>query len=544
MVGREAGLKPLKLCGSNRRWISFSRAGVANLSLAGRGSRGIESDLMSAGYNKHDVLSEITFGHRIAEDESDSLASYFVETDQWKKVLSGEVDVVYGPKGSGKSALFSLLRAKRDYLSDHKILLATGERVRGTPVFEDLVADPPASEEQFRGLWKLYFLSLIGTLLRLAKFDDDASRKLISSLETAGLILPEWSLKRSLRAALDYVRRIDSISGEVKLNELSGTPEGLEAKITLREPGGQLRNLGYISADSLLEMADAALGAAQSKFWIALDRLDVAFADSPDLEGNALRALFRVYRDLVPLEHFSLKIFLRDDIWARITSVGFREASHITKFITITWEPSALLNLVIRRALHNNALREFYQVDAEEVLADAEVQRQLFYRIFPSQIDAGKRKSTALDWMLTRTMDGSGKTAPRELIHLLSAARDQQLRLLEMGAAEPPGEALFDRAALKNALPEVSKVRYQQTLCAEHPALKTILDQLEGQKTQQSPSSLARIWRVSEKEALTRAEKLCEVGFFQKRSFKDHPLVFWIPFLYRDALNLVQGQAG
>jgi hypothetical protein len=491
---------------------------------------------------KRAVLSEITFGHRIAEDETDELASYFVETDQWNKVLSGDADIVYGPKGSGKSALFSLLRQKRDELSERRILLAAGERVRGTPVFEDLVADPPASEEQFRSLWKLYFLSLIGTVFRLASIDNEASRKLLPILENAGLLMPEWSLKRSLRAALDYVRRIDSVSGTVKVNEGSGMPEGFEAKVTLREPNGAQRKMGYISADTLLELVDSALAESEQRFWIALDRLDVAFTDSSELEGNALRGLFRVYRDLSSLHNFSLKIFLRDDIWARITSVGFREASHITKSITITWEPAALLNLVVRRALHNNAVREYYGVDVEAVLASSEAQRDLFYKIFPAQVDAGKRKSTTLDWMLTRTMDATGKTAPRELIHLLSSARNQQLRLLEMGAAVPPGENLFDRNALKAALPEVSKVRYDQTLCSEHSSLKPILDKLDGEKAQHSIASLMRIWRVSEKEAMVRAEKLHEVGFFQKRGSKEQPL-FWVPFLYRDALHLVQGQA-
>src|SRR5689334_22516363 len=112
---------------------------------------------------KHDVLVATTFGQRIAEDEADELSLYFVETDQWRKVISGQVDVVYGPKGSGKSALYSLLRTKRDELIGRSIILAPGESVRGTPVFEALVADPPTSEDQFRGLWKLYFLSLIGT---------------------------------------------------------------------------------------------------------------------------------------------------------------------------------------------------------------------------------------------------------------------------------------------------------------------------------------------------------------------------------------------
>jgi hypothetical protein len=275
---------------------------------------------------KLEVLTETTFGQRIAEDEIDTLTSYFVETEQWRKVISGQVDVVYGPKGSGKSALYALLRKSRESLQKKGVILAAGENVRGTPIFEALVTDPPAGEEQFRGLWKLYFLSLVGTAFRMAKLSGNHAKQLDSLLEEGGLVHPEWSLKHSFRSALDYVRRIEGVAGGIKLDPLTAQPAGVEAKITLREPGTEERKKGFISADSLLEIADQALAELGLKFWIVLDRLDVAFADSPALEENALRALFRVYRDAAALENTKLKIFLRDDIWSRITSEGFREA--------------------------------------------------------------------------------------------------------------------------------------------------------------------------------------------------------------------------
>ena len=492
--------------------------------------------------SKRDVIAATTFGQRIAEDEADDLSQYFVETDQWRKVISGEVDVVYGPKGSGKSALYSLLRQKKEELISRGIVPAAGENVRGTPVFQELVADPPASEEQFRGLWKLYFLSLIGTVFKGIDLNSDEARQVCQALEEAGLLVKEWSLRRMLRASLDYAKRVEGIAGEMKINPVSGQPEGLSAKLIFREPSAERRVLGYMSVDTLLEIADIALGKAQMRLWIILDRLDVAFAESAELEANALRALFRVYRDMAALSNFAVKILLRDDIWARITGPGFREASHITRSIMITWTSPALLHLVIRRALHNEALRNFYNVDPDTVLASSEEQEKLFYRIFPSQVDTGARKSTTLDWMLTRTADGTRQTAPRELIHLLTATRDQQLRALEMGAAEPPDENLFDRASIKAALPEVSKVRFEQTLCAEHPGLKEMLLNLEGEKTQQTPGTLAKIWNVSLEQALANAERLTDIGFFERRGTKEQPL-FWVPFLYRDALKMVQGPA-
>jgi len=80
---------------------------------------------------------------------------------------------------------------------------------------------------------------------------------------------------------------------------------------------------------------------------------------------------------MAALDHISLNILLRDDIWSRIVS----EASHVTKSITITWDARSLLHLVIRRALHNTAIQEFYSVDSDKVLADE--QKRAFYRIFP-----------------------------------------------------------------------------------------------------------------------------------------------------------------
>jgi hypothetical protein len=47
---------------------------------------------------------------------------------------------------------------------------------------------------------------------------------------------------------------------------------------------------------------------------------------------------------------------------------------------------------------------------------------------------------------------------------------------------------------------------------------------------------------VEETKALEIAIKLTEVGFFELRGSKEDP-VFWVPFLYRDALQMVQGPA-
>lgn len=121
---------------------------------------------------------------------------------------------------------------------------------------------------------------------------------------------------------------------------------------------------------------------------------------------------------------------------------------------------------------------------------------------------------------------------------------DQRLanQTLERGEPELPDKQLFDRAVFKEALKEVSKVRYNQTMVAEYPDLKIYMDRLEGQKAEQSLQSLQTLWQVTKETANEAAERLVSVGFFEKRDRKG-TTSYWIPFIYRGALKLVQGRA-
>ena len=495
--------------------------------------------------DKKSALLSATFGDRVAEEEVEGLHSYFVETEQWRKILAGDVDIIYGPKGSGKSALYALLVSQKETLRlGRRILFLPAENPRGTPAFRDLSYDPPTTEEQFRGLWKLYFLTLLANYMRhhceSTKTKNQNAAQVISVLVENGLLATGLTLTGRLKTVLDYIRnRMPSL--ETSYTD-PATGFVVKGKITLAEPSTVQRQEGFISADDLLEQLNKGLQETHITIWLVLDRLDVAFSDSPTLEANALRSLFRVYLDMILYTNISIKIFLRDDIWGKLVSSGFREASHITRSLTISWNIQSLLNLIVRRLVHNSDICTYYSIKKEDVLGATDLQSQFFFRVFPAQIDIGRRQPRTLDWMLSRTADGSKRTAPRELIHLLSEARDEQLKLYELGNSEPPFENLFDKAAIRAALPVVSKIRYEQTLCAENPVLKTYLGKLESEKTQQTLDSLVRLWKCPTEKAYELAEQLVEVGFFERKGSKDKPS-YWVPFLYRAALNLVQGSA-
>jgi hypothetical protein len=512
-----------------------------NLVLATPLRKGYDISVM---VTKRDVLSDMTFGHRIAEEEVDALSSYFVETDTWRRLVSGQVDVVYGPKGAGKSALYTLLLQRSSDLFDQGIVVKPGENPRGAPAFKDLVVDPPTTEREFVGLWKLYILCLLSDLFADVGCNGAHARKIREVLEAEHLA-PTGSLKALVRAALDYVRkamRLEGLQGGVEFDPITGMPKGFLGKISFHEPSKEARASGIASIDDLLVDANEELVDQGFTAWILLDRLDVAFAESLTLEQEALRALFKVYLDVSGLDRVRLKIFLRSDIWRRITEEGFREASHITKTLTISWNTQSLMNLVARRAIQNAHVQEYYDVTPAEVLSSAAAQREFFYRFSPQQVEVGPNKPETFDWIVGRCRDGSRQTAPREVIHLMSSLREEQVRRLEVGEPEPEDGTLFVRTAFKDALQVVSKVRLEQTLYAEYPKLKRYLETLRGEKTSHSVESLSRLWRVTPEEAGRVAQQLAEIGFFELRGPKNDP-EYWVPFLYRDALDLVQGSA-
>jgi len=495
--------------------------------------------------DKQTALIDATFGSRVAEEELEGLRSYFVETEHWRKLFNGDIDIVYGPKGAGKSALYSLLVGERERLRlGRRTVFIAAENPRGTPAFRDLASDPPTSEEQFKGLWKIYFLTLLANYFRhhleTTHTTNAIATEVIDVLTKNDLLAANLTLIGRLNAALHYIRnRLPSL--EASYTD-PGTGAVLSGKITLSEPTTEQRNKGFISTDDLLEKLNRGFQQTAITVWLILDRLDVAFLEAEQLEKNALRSLFRVYLDMSVYSQIAIKIFLRDDIWRRISSDGFREASHITRSLTLSWNSQSLLNLIVRRLAHNESVCAFYGMKREDVLANVDLQKKFFYRVFPEKIDIGPKQPSTLDWMLSRVADGSKRYAPREMIHLLSVSRDEQLKSYEVGGGQPIGEALFDRSAIRAALPEVSKARYEQTLCAENPQLKTYLDKMAGEKTQHTPHTLEKLWQCSTETASAIAERLVEAGFFEKRGAKDSP-TYWVPFLYRPALSLVQGSA-
>jgi hypothetical protein len=155
--------------------------------------------------DKRLILQQSNFGERVAEDESSEIEKYFVETDHWSRAYWGEVDVIYGPKGSGKSALYSLLMKRTDQLFDKGIMIVSAEKPRGTPVFKDLQHPP--------NIWSWVYWFVETILSNAYKFclkgirgGSKSAIKIDRYLTNAGLSEPSRNLAQMLKGVFDYVR--------------------------------------------------------------------------------------------------------------------------------------------------------------------------------------------------------------------------------------------------------------------------------------------------------------------------------------------------
>lgn len=484
-------------------------------------------------------------GSRTAENEQNTLGEYFVETESWRKVYEGEVDLILAPKGGGKTAIYSMLKRRQTELFDRRILLIdAGDPTEETALREFTKENSTLTlkEKEFEKIWELYFITLAARTVDEHQLQNDAAQQLKKELSDTGLYkppnLPIWETIRDL-----YFDHLHPDRTTVKAKITKSIKVTAEKETTKRD-AHEKHSLYTIPIDSLFRLGDAALRASGYQLWILLDGLDFAFDHSVELERTALRALFATYRNhLMRLSNISAKIFLRSDIWKSVSEGGFRGLSHFERDLTIGWNRSSLLQLAVQRILRSETLMSHYQADRDTILADAAKQERLFHQVYPEQITRGsKQLKTTFDWCLSRTKDGTGTNVPRELIHLLTETQSKQLKRFENGQAHLKDGAIYESQSFKDAMPQVSVVRLEKTIYPEYPKLTNWIESLKRAKSTQTLPTLCQIWQIEESECNAIVDELVEVGFFERRQDRGE-VKYVVPFLYRHELKMIQGEA-
>lgn len=490
--------------------------------------------------NIHDVLNKLDLGSSVAEYE-DELERYFVETDTFRALVEDKADIIAGEKGTGKTALYQYLQRRYPEMTElAHVEVLTGFNPSGSPMFQRLVYAEPFTEGQYVTIWKTYILSLAGNwLLHLCEGAfSDTTRELDGLLNKIGLRSQDDAAQTVFTRLIGWAQRLlnpKAAGVEITFDAL-GIPT-IVPRLEFADPAspeGSDLEADLILHDDALHLLNTALAENDITVWIALDRLDEAFVGYPDVEIPALRALLRTYLDLLAYDRLRLKIFVRKDLFRKITRDRFVNLTHVNaRKREIIWDEEDLFTLICKRIRENERFMALVeQPDSSD--------QELFEMIFPDQVDAGERRPTTWNWILNRTRDGHGTIPPRNLIDLVNKAKEEQLRREQRDPRiYTAGLPLIEPDALKRALIRLSTDRVEDTLLAEASReVAVLIEAFKDGKAEHNDDSMANLFGVDPNQARSFARVLVELGFFEQSTDS-----YKIPLLYRDGLNISRGKA-
>lgn len=506
-------------------------------------------------YQKADlarVLRTVDLGSGVAELD-DLLDVARVETSVFSDVLADRVDLVPGTKGSGKTALYRIFVEflAPSLLEQRKVVVAHGVERHGDSVFlafQDVFES--LSEDQFVDFWCIYLVSLAHeqfvkspAFRPLLKDASEEVGRFKEACEAARI--PEIEAEKSLKDILAWA-----------LNAL----KALRPKLVARSPEGWELEAGLFGNDALpidtkvgsegpqlpehvaaiRDALEALLRKSRLTLWLMVDRLDEIFPRRSALETRALRALLRTLR-IFDSRELRVKVFLRDDILEQVTTGndGFTALTHVTarQADTIQWSEDGILTLIVKRLFASNDLRELVAVDLDQLSASRDYREEAFYRVFPPTVNRPPNQSPTLRWIYSHTKDGRGVVTPRDVIELLTRAKQRQQDEYE---ADPAGQAehIIEAAAIRYGLSELSKRKRDTVLRAELPHLWPKIEKFRGQKSEYSSDALRQLLGGDSEPVVA---DLVSIGLLEEirvagaRSYK-------IPFLYREGLEVTQGR--
>jgi hypothetical protein len=482
------------------------------------------------------LLKELDFGNSVAEFD-EQLDAYFVETQIYSDFIDGKYDIVSGDKGTGKTAIYRIVRDKhRDIPQLSDVELIAGFNDAGNPVFQRLSQSEQLQEGEYITVWKSYITSLLGNyILNIFEGGHTAKMAELDKVLNAVGLRSKDATASTIFSQLTNLLRSFGKPNRASL-KFSVTESGLPvlaptidfSTVETHDEGAQV----IVNSDDAMNLLNETIKEAETKIWLVLDRLDEAFAGYSLIEVPVLRALFRVYLDMQAYSNIKLKLFVRNDLFRKVVRGGFVNLTHVNaRRIQIKWHPDDLYALLCRRIREKP---EFMQAFGDS-LADVDI----FFKVFPAQVDIGKKNPTAWNWILGRIRDGNGIAPPRNLIDFVNKAKELQARREERDPRELDGSMpLIEAESLRRALSELSEQRVQDTLLAESGEYAAVISGFKNGKAEHNIESLLAIVQSDAAKPQEIIDELEAIGFLEKTGS-----TFKVPMLYRSGLRITQGKA-
>lgn len=300
------------------------------------------------GKTKIDVEIPLSFGEYVAEDERSALASYFVNTGEYQKVIQSGTAIFVGRKGTGKTA--TMLRAADELRTDKRNLVVplkpAGYELESLVEVLGKLPDKATADYFLEGLWKF----LLYTEVACAAVAEGEAKpagiapgsklhKLSQLVESHGLAAEEGFAVRLERVVAEVAEGMDDLPDEIR---------GQRGVLNQRLHAAALHDFRKAIGEALADRERVA---------ILIDNLDKAWEPGADYEKlsrmifGLLTAVGRVASDFARDDmwkksvNVTLAVFLRADIFSVVRKYA-QEPDKI-KTLQVHWGDPALLARVI-----------------------------------------------------------------------------------------------------------------------------------------------------------------------------------------------------
>lgn len=502
------------------------------------------------------ILETLDLGSSIAELDG-LLETARVETSAFGDIYRDAVDLVPGTKGSGKSALFRIFVEflPEILLRNRKVVIAHGVQKHGDSVFHAFKKEfDKLTEDDFVGFWCIYLVSLAHEQFIKGELYQPFLKEASSEIQQFRLAcqrakIPEIAAKKSLtdilawtlNALRTFAPRLrykePTTGGEFEM-DLFGEPV---PSVKRGRGSGSDENEIPKYVNEIRDSLEDILSNTNLSIWLMIDRLDEIFPRRSALESRALRGLLRAMK-LFTSATIRVKVFLRDDMLENIltTGEGFTALTHITarQADTLRWSEDQILTMVVKRFYANVSLAKYLKIDPQRLDASGSYREEAFYRIFPPTVHSGPNQSNTLRWIYTHTQDGRGVMTPRDVLDILTKAKQKQVDDLRSEAVGSTPYIISPRS-LMYGLEELSKRKRTTYLEAEFSHLWIHISKFIGGKTEYSEAALRKLLGRNWEEICS---DLLSLGLVKRRK-RNRENTYWFPYVYRKGLELTQGRA-
>lgn len=397
-------------------------------------------------------LERLNLGASAAENELQDLGNYYLQTDEYRRAIRGEVRVITGRKGTGKTALFAQLR---DKLRQNKSNVVLDLRPEGFQLlkFKERILDyleEGTREHTITAFWE--YLLLLEVCYKLLEKDKmvhmrdhrlfEPYRQLASRYETDAFL-----------AEGDFAERVLLLTDRIA--ESFEDAHGIGDK-DIRLSSGQVTELLYKHDVPALRRQIVDYLSFKQGLWILFDNLDKGWPARGVSTEDVLTlrclidAMGKLERELQK-KHIDGHgvVFIRNDVYEMLVA-GTSDRGKWAN-INLDWTDPGLLREVLRR-------RFMYKTAVNGNPSFEELWRT----VAASHIDGEESSQYLIDRSLMR---------PRALIELIRYCRSHAVNLghirIEVDDIQA-GEDAFSSDLVENidyeigdVLPSASNVLYE-----------------------------------------------------------------------------------